>query len=496
MFSPGPDSPEANDVGASAGARSAAQDSGTAPRIFSGKVTIEGAKPIAITTGQETAPKVDPRLRERSEPIALALKEYQRAARALLEGKYSHLIDAAPAHMRTPSDCWVVLCEDGVVVRWEGAAQADPKVRMVFEWDGAQPKVESVVPKLSQGVVYCSADPTNFVHPGDGQCLQFGRVDPATGQMTLVFDGFMGVVVPWDSHLHQPGSDTPVSRPVPVVSVANEFMVQMLGEMFDGPAESTPGAGRQFVAVGHFELPVGWHAIEVFPPYEPALWRAEIAPMWAELDLLAVVTTRNVLDRQFQELDPHAAARNVIAARLREADELLHGLEAPVQAFLQKNPELIVPAYKRVWPKLTFGKSVTDFVFEEQPGEYLLVEIEAPVRKLFRKDGQEHENLVHAKKQVMDWWRYIGDNLTTVRHELGLGGISAQPPALIVIGRSETLRPEDRRMLKLWNDTNPKMRVITYDDLMTHARAVATNLLGPLWSTDGSAKVYLLPAAK
>jgi hypothetical protein len=276
--------------------------------------------------------------------------------------------------------------------------------------------------------------------------------------------------------------------------MANDFTLQMFGEMGGEPAAFSPSPGRPFLLKGHFQLPVGWRVIEVFPRYPIELWRPDLAPTWAELDLLGVAATRNLLDQQLQQIDPNAAARKRMAELLREGEELLEGLEAPVQAFLQRHPELLVPAYKQVWPKLPLGKRVTDFVLQEQSGDYLVVEIEAPTRTLFRKDGQPHEDLVHAQNQVVDWWRYIEDNLSTVRHELGLTGVSAKPQALIVIGRSASLSPEDRRKLYLLNDSNPKMRVITYDDLFANAAAVASNLLGPLWMIQGDAQVYYLPA--
>jgi Domain of unknown function (DUF4263) len=139
---------------------------------------------------------------------------------------------------------------------------------------------------------------------------------------------------------------------------------------------------------------------------------------------------------------------------------------------------------------------VTDFVLQEQSGDYLLVEIEAPTRTLFTQDGQPHHELVHAVNQVTDWRRYIEDNLATVQRELGLDGISTSPNALVVIGRSADLRPEDQRKLVTMNNESPKTRILTYDDLFANAGAVASNLLGPLWDIQGNAQVYYLPSGQ
>jgi hypothetical protein len=248
--------------------------------------------------------------------------------------------------------------------------------------------------------------------------------------------------------------------------------------------------------VNRFELPVGWRAIDVYAASTVSLWRPDMAATWAELDLLGVAASRNVLDRQLQQLDPAASARKKIGGLIRQGEGLLvQELEGPMQLFLQEHPELIEPAYKNVLRKLPFGKRDTDFVLQDHAGEFLLVEIEAPKRRLFRpSDGQPHEELIHAQKQVFDWWRYIEDNLSTVRNELGLTGITARPRALIVIGRSTSLTDADRRNLQVLNDSNPKLSIMTYDDLFANAGAVAANLLGPLWNPGGDAQVYYLPA--
>lgn len=58
-----------------------------------------------------------------------------------------------------------------------------------------------------------------------------------------------------------------------------------------------PGANveqQQFVAHSRFQLPVGWLAIEIYPPLGDEYWQAASAPMWAELDILATAAQRNL----------------------------------------------------------------------------------------------------------------------------------------------------------------------------------------------------------
>jgi hypothetical protein len=45
------------------------------------------------------------------------------------------------------------------------------------------------------------------------------------------------------------------------------------------------------------------------------------------------------------------------------------------------------------------------------------VELEAPIRELFRKDGRQREELTHALNQITDWVRYIEDNCDSTKRE-------------------------------------------------------------------------------
>lgn len=87
----------------------------------------------------------------------------------------------------------------------------------------------------------------------------------------------------------------------------------------------------------------------------------------------------------------------------------------------------------------------------------------------------------------------LEDNLSTVQRELGLVGISASPRSVLVIGRSASLTEHNRRKLTTLENTMPKLKIMTYDDVFANARAVAENLLGPLWDPGPNAQVYFLP---
>ena len=96
----------------------------------------------------------------------------------------------------------------------------------------------------------------------------------------------------------------------------------------------------------------------------------------------------------------------------------------------------------------------------------------------------------HAENQILDWKRYLEDNLATVQRELGLEGISSNPSSLVVIGRSRTLSPENRRKLVTKENSSPRTKILTYDDLLENTKTIVENLLGPLWIPQGNTQIY------
>ncbi len=90
---------------------------------------------------------------------------------------------------------------------------------------------------------------------------------------------------------------------------------------------------------------------------------------------------------------------------------------------------------------------------------------------------------------------FLENNLSYCQTELGLTGISANPDALIVIGRSAGLSDENRRKLVTLQSQIPKLRIMTYDDLIENGKAVAENLFGPLNFVGYNVETYFKPVA-
>jgi hypothetical protein len=281
-------------------------------------------------------------------------------------------------------------------------------------------------------------------------------------------------------------------RPPCLASVTNEIDFQLNGivEPSDVPLRSIAPGIQQFLIYKRITLNVGWQAIEIYPPLGDEYWKPEYAPLWAENDILATIVEKNGIAAALHALDSRGAIRKHYANLLGEFDALLNGPEEPAHQFLKNHPELLCPTFDASWSKLAFGNRFSDFVFREPHNDYLLVEIEAPYRELFRKDGQQREQLTHAIDQITDWVQYISDNRQKVDQELGLTGISTNPRTMVVIGRSEYLSEENRKKIAVLQAQHNKLRILTYDDLIVSARTNLERILGPLSLQGQNADIF------
>jgi hypothetical protein len=417
--------------------------------------------------------------------MAAALKAYREAALGLLNGQFANVRELAPPHLRIPCHIYIFCCVDGVLVRYD-ATDEEPKVR-TLDW---HEPLADIAPKLSEQVLHLPDDPNTYVRnikgPSfsqffineRGEEVEQARLHPFIYASKLLPDGF---IMP-----------APSARPPCLASVHREFDIQIRGGLtpLSAPRGAVSAPADQFIAQGVIQLAVGWQAIEVYPRLSEEYWKPEYAAVWAQLDLLSAIAQRNAVGSALHRLDRRRVARERHARVLEQFEGLLQGREEPCHQFLRDNPDLICPTYDGCWSKVPFGARISDFVLREPRDDYLLVEIEAPHRKLFREDGQQTQELTHAINQIDDWLRYIQDNKSTVERELHLTGISATPRTLVVMGRSATLTDEDRRKLTVIQGQRPKLSILTYDDLLDRARANLERLFGPLSLTGQNLDVY------
>ncbi len=456
------------------------------PRVA--RVAFRADKSIALEDSGEADVSLDEAQSRLLGQIGSTLKAYIAAAQDLLNGKYAHVRDHAPQHLRHPVNVLALCCAQGLVVRYEPTSE---RGSVKTGWSDAS--IFELSRCLSEGVVHChtSRDYTSTI-PETGILLSLYAQSPDSQVRRTLTSARIGFDVVLEEQQHWPRAP---SKPFTLCSVQNSVDIGIHGELLANQQDDT-GPGQPFLLRTFVKLPVGWECVELFPSLAGDEWQPDFAPAWAETDLLAAVVASQFTESQYQSLDPRASARKAAAGLLADFKALLDSepeREEALQSFLRDHPVLLCPGHTRMWPKLRLGAHVTDFVFRELAQEYVLVELERPNLPLFNKNGDESGSLRHARGQITDWKRYIEDNLSTVQREAGLEGISVNPKSLIVIGRSRMLSDEHRRRLVTAENETPKSRVVTYDDLYEHAKAVFENTLGSIWMLGGRTEVYYPP---
>jgi hypothetical protein len=448
-------------------------------------ISLQPGQPIQFSEVEEvTAPDVV--ALSVSDTIGRTLRAYRDASRQLVEGKYANQKELAPPHIREACDVFVIRCSDGVLVRYDRAGATPTKVRCTQ----SDQSLSEVAPLFSEQVIHFPSNPAAYV-PAAGPELVLGKTD-ASGVITDEFLRIRPLVYASAKLPENFEMPAPPVRPPCLAAIRNDFTLDLYGELL--PADTLKGTRPddhdQFIAHARFALNVGWQTIEIYPPLPDEYWRPEYAPIWAELDLLAALAQANTVSSKLNAIDSRATTRQRYADLLEEFERLLVGPEEPVHQFLKSHPELLCPTMERSWSKLPFGDRISDFVFCEPHNDYELVELEAPIRELFRRDGQQREELTHAINQILDWLQYIANNKEKVESELGLQGISTNPRTLIVIGRSASLTEQNRRKLSTIQASQNKLRILTYDDLLAGARSNLERILGPMALRSRNAQLY------
>lgn len=405
-------------------------------------------------------------------------KCYLKAARELLKGPLAGCAPFMPFHLQNDVRLCVFLGTDFVAFRYEAHTPGStPHKSGAFIM---QMPLREAAPLFSDGLIRHADMP-----PDDSRGFKLGLFlqDPADGHEPIR-EAEVAI------EIFEPKDPWPyLDRPRCIASALNRVELSMYG--LAGSPDPAIALGEPFIALTELALPVAWCAIEIFSIENIEAWNRENARRWATEDLNARMVAQHIRRSTLTQLDPKADVRTKFAQVLTDFQALLEGgREEPIQQFLCAHPFLLHATHAKVWPKLKFGDHVSDFVFRDPSGKYLLVEIESPLRPLFRKDGHQTAELTHAIGQIDDWNRYIGDNLQTVRAELGLAEIMPFPEALVVIGRSKTLTDANRQKLRSITASNPRLKILTYDDLISVARSATEHVLGAIHVSGTNLKVY------
>lgn len=408
---------------------------------------------------------------------------YRSAHRELIKGKYKELYSSELEYLSKQCLILVACCPDGIVVRYD-KNEADAVLGGWFPGS-----LSELVPAISEKYVFCLKEGEQFNPQESEMSFELFTYDDDGSRKTIV-EKKVALI----GQLPHSATMQPTPWPLRLVNTSDVLWLGVIGVELKNNADvlKDPKEGREFVTKTPVKLKVGWQGIHVYWGFETHLWNPEIAHAWAEQDILLFSTRINLTREKFLALDPLFDARKHLLGLIESFNETINKAEREedLQEFLKSNPSLLEPAYKKVWPKLPLGSSITDFVFQRATGEYLLVELESPHKKLFTQKGVQTAALTHAMNQILDWRRYIEDNLSTVQRELGLSSITPTPKSLIVIGRSSSLTDENRRKLATLEGQCPNLKIMTYDDLQTNTVKTLENMVGPLKEMPGDTEIF------
>jgi len=221
-----------------------------------------------------------------------------------------------------------------------------------------------------------------------------------------------------------------------------------------------------------------WDTVEVWWGYDPREWDEAVALARAAEDALTFVAGHHL---HVTGTVPPDKLRSEVLRRLQvminRFDALLKSSpkEENIQQFLAENQTLLHPVAVQLSPKVALGTEyVTDYAIELTERRYILVEIEQSNHSLFNRKGDPSAALTHARRQVEDWREWIEEHGEYARHTLPDIG---DPECWVVIGRGHVLSENNRRSLRRMNKETPRIRVMTYDDLLDEARQHLRNLI-------------------
>lgn len=141
--------------------------------------------------------------------------------------------------------------------------------------------------------------------------------------------------------------------------------------------------------------------------------------------------------------------------------------EQELQDFLQDNTALFALfKAKKIFNKTNIlGKFETDFAILDAQNQLLLIEIERPNIKLFKKNGHTTQDLNHAYDQVVDWLNVIKNHRSAVLDTLQIDEKDVMAiKGVVIAGRK---LPEQKKFMQRHLSTHPYPLIdfYTYDDL-------------------------------
>jgi hypothetical protein len=150
-------------------------------------------------------------------------------------------------------------------------------------------------------------------------------------------------------------------------------------------------------------------------------------------------------------------------------------LERRIHRFLREHSALVLPAFKKCFFEhylfLGSDRLTADFILEREAGiPGILVELESPVHRVFRADGDWTAKVTHARGQIAGWERFIRQAPERNAQE-EMAFLAGPLQRLVIIGRG--VEHSERLVDSRYSDTT----VWTYDLLIAEAKARWNNTL-------------------
>ena len=151
--------------------------------------------------------------------------------------------------------------------------------------------------------------------------------------------------------------------------------------------------------------------------------------------------------------------------------------EEDYQKFIESNP-IIFSIFS---PKLLKFKSPigskfkTDFVILNSMNELLLIEIEKPTTKLFKKDGTQHSELTHALDQVENWLTEERRNRLALIDNINMDGLTlnniTNVKGVVIAGKNKSEYVNYIEKIR----SRRNIDFYTYDDLLKSLAVVVNS---------------------
>lgn len=216
------------------------------------------------------------------------------------------------------------------------------------------------------------------------------------------------------------------------------------------------------------------------------------APARAELDALLRNDPRRfgsnfmrLRDLEQFKVDTSAPDATIV----RRLEELLayEDKELAFQKALEEHPALLSPLVMGNWetwviPQRRLGaEHVTDFLVlgvNSAGPQWVTVEIESPRHEILTRKGRLSAASRHAVDQIVDWREWLLRNADYAQrpkseHGLGLHGITALAPGVVIIGRSSPTLERDSARQSLAE--SQRIEVHSWDWLIRQARRMASD---------------------